>query len=189
MGTGDDSDVVLKLYQMEYEQCVSTYQDLYNSIWRIFSYMSAVTAALVVFAREFLTPSGTVIVSTWPILLWCFCIYIPMDRYGALRSKRLAEIEKELNAKYGVRLEHFGNIEKAREPVGWRVWEALKRWRVRYGVYLLASVLGVILICSIFAATTAGFYRKPQGPQTFQGRVELTAPVPCRPESPPANFK
>lgn len=181
------NDVALKLYQMEYEQCLSAYQDLYNSVWRIFSYMSALAAALVVFAREFLTPSGTVLVATVPLVLWIFCIYLPMDRYGILRSKRLAEIEEKLSGKYEVELKPFRRIEEARGEK--HIWPWGKRWRVRYGVYLLAVVLLGIFVVSSPIAWKTGLFRMPQGPQRFEGRIELTAPLPCESQSAPPQNK
>jgi hypothetical protein len=163
----DDKDRI-ELYRMEYVQCVSCYQDLYNSIWRIFSYVSAVTAAVLVFGTKYLTISGTVLVSTIPLLIWFLFIYLPMDKYGRLRTKRLAEIEKKL----GGDLKHFTQVIESKQWK-WPFWGA---WRVLYGVCMLGIVLSIILTWSAWGVKAEGF-RKSEEPSRFQGEMQVTSPV------------
>jgi hypothetical protein len=157
---------------MEYEQCVSCYQDIYGSIWRIFSYLSAVTAALLVFGTQYLTPSAAVAASTVPLLIWFLCIYLPMDRYGGLRSDRLAELEGEIRKDYGADVRHFTLLKEKRQ-FQWRIWRS---WRVRYGVYLLVIVLLLVLVVSLLSGARTGFLKKPVAAK-FEGKVEITPPL------------
>jgi hypothetical protein len=166
----DDKDRI-ELYKMEYQQCVSCYQDLYNSIWRIFSYLSAVTAAVLVFGTQYLTISATVAASTIPLLVWFLFIYLPMDWYGHVRSDRLAEIEQGLSGD----LKHF-TLLKNNKKLEWRFWRARPHWRVIHGMCILAALLLISLGVSLWSAKSDGFFKSKE-PSRFQGEVRVTSPV------------
>lgn len=162
------------LYKMEYEQCVSSYQNIYEAIWRIFSYLSAVTAAILIFGTQYLTLSGAVTASMIPLLVWSICIYWPMNKYGNQRCERLAKIEETLNKQYGVQLEHFTLLKNRRGM------------RVVYGVIGLSVLLGATLLISGYLAACHGFVKQQKEPLEFKGKVDVNPCVNVPATTPPS---
>lgn len=159
-----------------------SYQDIYQEIWRIFSYLSAITAALLVFGTQLLATKAAVAAATIPLIFWFLGVYIPMDRYGNMRCKRLAQIEEELSNDYNVNLRHFRTLT---ERSTWGS-EYGRGWRVRSAVKVFGTCLILTFLVSLGLAFSQGQFIKTAEPARFQGKVELTPPVvPLATEKPP----
>jgi hypothetical protein len=50
-------DRVMRLYTLEYEKAAERYENIYRSIWTIFSYLTAVAAGFLAFGSERIEPS------------------------------------------------------------------------------------------------------------------------------------
>jgi len=160
------------LLKMEYEKCVETYQDIYHSIWKIFSYYSAITAAFLISSREFF-PSFElpllVLIGSFPLCFWWVGIYSPMNRYGEGKINRLIEIEKELrllitelDSRVACHFEDFRRLKpnksiwymikcksgiKKWPPKTWfNIFNPSKYMRVKFAADLMGSLLSIILI-------------------------------------------
>jgi len=89
----------IDLLKMEYEKCVELFKDIYRSIWTIFSYSYAITAALLMFGNRIpnFTINLIITLAVFPLFFWWLGVFTPMNEYGEKRIDRLIEIEKELN--------------------------------------------------------------------------------------------
>ena len=96
--TNDPSDIALELSKLEYEKAADRYHNIYQSIWTIFSYMSAVSAALLAFGAERIEPRALAWVAPVPLIFWFWTTYLPLDRYGNRTLQRLRTIESRFNA-------------------------------------------------------------------------------------------
>lgn len=161
-------DLKIELLKMEYETCVETYQDIYNSIWKIFSYFSAVTAALLLLGDVGFTINARIALAAIPLFFWWLGIYTPMNKYGDQKVDDLMNIEKELNCLVqfvgGKKLCHFNNycslkpkegsipvmLKKARityKPWTWHKIFVPSKWmRVRFAADFLGYLLLGILL-------------------------------------------
>lgn len=103
----DADDAALQLYKLEYEKASERYDNIYRSIWTIFSYLTAVTAGFLAFASDRIEPHALICMAAIPLLFWFWTTYLPLDRYGNQVVNRLREIECLLNARFGTELKHF----------------------------------------------------------------------------------
>lgn len=98
------SDEAREAYLIEYQECMDSYRHTYATIWQAGAIFAAISAAIVAFTRGSELPGGSAGIASWiqilaPIsfLFWWWGIFMPMNRYGELRSDRLAEIEELLS--------------------------------------------------------------------------------------------
>ena len=105
--TMDSDDRAVELYRLEYEKAAERYENVYRSMWTIFSYLAAVAAGLLTFGSNRIDPHALVCVAASPLLFWFWTTYLPLDRYGNQTLRRLGAIEEDLNGRYGVQLDHF----------------------------------------------------------------------------------
>jgi hypothetical protein len=163
---------------MEYEQCVSSYQNIYEEVWRIFSYLSAISAAILVFGREFFSLGFTVSVSMLPLIFWFLGVYLPMNRYGYMRSRRLARIEEKLNDDYGVELQHFSLLESRTDR------EVMKQygfgWRVHTAAWAFGLITASVFVATLSHALWTGQLAKTKEPAKFEAKVELSTKEPAK---------
>lgn len=103
----DVVDRTLELYKMEYEKAAERYDNIYRSIWTIFSYMTAVAAGVLAYGADKVQQDGLVCIAAIPLLFWFVTTYLPLDRYGTETLKRLGQIEITLNGSFGTTLNHF----------------------------------------------------------------------------------
>lgn len=89
-----------EMFKLEYEQTAQRYENIYKAIWQIFSYMTALTAAIVAFGSNNLPSLIVVIITPLPIFFWLMAIYFPMDSYGQQSRQRLANIETDINEQF-----------------------------------------------------------------------------------------
>ncbi len=159
----------LELYRMEYDLCVSSYQSIHEAIWRIFSYLSAISAALLLFGSQYLSMDAAILAAVMPLLFWFWCVYLPMDRYGHKRSERLAEIEDILNDTFKVNLAHF------------RLFRNRPRlYRVRYRVCTFAVLATLGLLYFLIWGVPKRFVKVKE---SVNSRVEVEVKNPVQIES------
>jgi hypothetical protein len=103
----DLNETALQLYKVEYEKAADRYDNIYRSMWTIFSYLTAVTAGFLAFASDRIEPHLLISIAAIPLLFWFWTTYLPLDRYGNLVVNRLCEIEDLLNSRFGTELTHF----------------------------------------------------------------------------------
>ncbi len=103
----DADDSTLQLYKLEYEKGAERYDNIYRSMWTIFSYSTAVAAGLLTFGSDGIEPHGLICIAAIPLLFWFWTTYLPLDRYGNEVVNRLGEIEGLLNNRFGTNLGHF----------------------------------------------------------------------------------
>jgi len=172
----------IDLYRMEYEYCVSSYHNIYEEIWKIFSYLSAISGAVLVFGREYFSAGMTVFVSMLPLIFWFLGVYLPMDRYGNMRSERLAAIEEILNRDFGVTLRHFLTL---RGKAQWGLTHKFGfGWRVRTAVKVFGVIVIFICLGGFGYAICTRQLTKTKGPSRFEAEVQVTSPVQIEMRSP-----
>jgi hypothetical protein len=103
----DADDRVMQLYKVEYEKAAERYDNIYRSIWTIFSYMTAVAAGLLAFGSDKIEWRPLVCLAATPLLFWFWTTYMPLDRYGNQVVNRLRELECLLREDFGADLKHF----------------------------------------------------------------------------------
>jgi hypothetical protein len=97
----------LQLYTLEYQKAAERYDNIYRSIWTIFSYLTAVAAGFLAFGSDRIEPHALICFAATPLLFWFWTTYMPLDRYGNQVVNRLRELESLLNNRFGTDLKHF----------------------------------------------------------------------------------
>lgn len=167
----------VELYKMEYEQCVGSYHDIYQEIWKIFSYLAGIGAGFLVFGRENLGWGLAIGGSMLPLVYWYLGVYLPLDRYGNMRSIRLAEIEEKLNKDFSVDLKHFIMMRSRHE------WPRNHKeygygWRVRTAVKRLGVCVITLCVCGfLYAGYDAWLTRRVKEPPKTHAVVEVKTPL------------
>ena len=103
----DADDRVVELYKLEYEKGAERYDNIYRSIWTIFSYLTAVTAGILALGYEKFERHVLVCIAESPLIFWFWTTYLPLDRYGNEVLNRLAQIERLLNYNFHTTLDLF----------------------------------------------------------------------------------
>lgn len=137
----------LELYKLEYERAAIRYEDIYKAVWQIFSYLTAISAALLAFGGDRLQQNLFFFLVCVPLVFWFWATYWPLNKYGDLCLDRLVDLEKELNEEHKTKLSHYTDFKRRRS-------EGL---RVRYILYAFFVVLHVIFFWNLWAAISAGW--------------------------------
>lgn len=103
----DADDRSVQLYTLEYQKAAERYENIYRSMWTIFSYLAAVAAGLLTFGSNRIEQHALVCIAALPLLFWFWTTYLPLDRYGNQTVMRLGELEKILNKQFKTELSHF----------------------------------------------------------------------------------
>ena len=103
----DLNEAALQLYKLEYEKSAERYDNIYRSMWTIFSYLTAVAAGFLAFGPERIERHALICIAAIPLLFWFWTTYMPLDRYGNEVIKRLGKIECILDRDFKVDLNHF----------------------------------------------------------------------------------
>lgn len=135
----------LELYRLEYERAAIRYEDIYKALWQIFSYLTAISAALLAFGSDRFQENLFFFLVCVPLIFWFWATYWPLNKYGDLCLDRLADIEKELNKEHKTKLSHYTDFKR-------RPSEGL---RVRYIVYGCFVVLHGIFFWNLSASISA----------------------------------
>ncbi len=194
------ADPAFELSKIEYEKAAERYQNIYQSMWTIFSYMSAVSAALLAFGAQRIEPRALAWVAPVPLIFWFWTTYLPLDRYGNRTLQRLREIEKQLNAAHpGANMQHFTSFARdhhsilvslsraiRKDPKKWRaVRKQLLRARFAIWVwFVVLHVAGIYTFCIWLRLPGRQFFKEAsESAKTAQSVVHLQI---VDPESQPA---
>ncbi len=125
----------LELFRLEYEKAAERYQEIYRSMWAIFSYLSVVSAGVIGLGIDKVQLSPLAIAATSPLLFWFWSTYLPLDRYGDKVLRRLAHLEEKASSLFGFEMNHYkGAVEKsAKHSIVeslWEGWCAKSFWTV-----------------------------------------------------------
>jgi len=109
----------LQLYSLEYQKAAERYENIYKSIWTIFSYLAAIAAGLLTFGSDRIEPHALASIAATPLLFWFWTTYLPLDRYGNdTVLRRLHDLEELLNGKFHVSLRHFSGFAHSLSVIG-----------------------------------------------------------------------
>lgn len=195
----DADDRAVQLYTLEYQKAAERYENVYRSIWTIFSYLTAVAAGLLAFGSDRIEPHALVCIAASPLLFWFWTTYLPLDRYGNQTVMRLNDLEKLLNDRFGTHLNHFsryahplsiiGSIVTAfanpyeriqRPPNAGKsqrifgtlkaLWHQIHRARFSIVVFFIALHLVTLYEANVFCKSGQPLFRKPAVALTAEGR-------------------
>jgi hypothetical protein len=132
----DLSDQAFRAYLLEYEQCAEGYRHAVSTIWQASAVVAAITAG--VFAFAFSEGSKAEGISSiaqalalLPMIVWCFGIYMPLNRYAERKCEVLCRIEERLNqAIPGLFLHHFTDYRDHRRGQGQSLWFRVRSLKV-----------------------------------------------------------
>ncbi len=151
MSNGVQPNQALEAYQLEYQLASSRYENIYKAIWQIFSYLSAVTGALLTFGGDHFQQNLLWVLVSLPLLFWFFSTFRPMNRYGDLCLSRLVEIEAGLNRLSGSDLKHYTDFKE----------KASKGPRVRHAVKTLFAFLMILFVVNGYKTARAWCHDEP----------------------------
>jgi hypothetical protein len=172
----------MQLYILEYQKAAERYENIYRSIWTIFSYLTAVTAGFLAFGSDRIEPHALVAIAAIPLLFWFWTTYLPLDRYGNGTAKRLRDLERLLNDRFKTKLNHFSGfwhppsvicgIVKAIKTRPARalicaLWDQVRR--ARFAIWLFFILLHVVFLCGLWKwhkSCQPLFREKPAVPTT-----------------------
>lgn len=152
----DDKDRAMELYKLEYEKAAERYDNVYRSIWTIFSYLTAVAAGFLAFGKDNIQPDALIGIAASPLVFWFWTTYLPLDRYGTEVIRRLGEIECILNRDFHVHLNHFkpyagkelrvitGLFKACKARDACKVWSEL--CRARCAIFVFFVVLHIVFV-------------------------------------------
>jgi hypothetical protein len=135
-------------YMTEYQQCYESYRHTYATIWQAGSIFVAASAAILGIAAS---GEGGIdplvqVIAPLPFLFWWLGVFRPMNRYGELRSERLAGLELTLNAAVpGLRMSHSQTYDRARKSEGFLSRLVRFKWLWRPRVSEFVNLVGVLL--------------------------------------------
>ena len=139
----------MQLYTLEYHKAAERYDNIYRSMWTIFSYLTAVAAGFLAFGADRIEHHALICIASIPLFFWLVTTYLPLDRYGNRVLNRLGEIEGTLNRDFQLHLNHFsrdankelsvfrGLWRALRKRSRWDVWEQVRRARFAIGFLFL----------------------------------------------------
>lgn len=169
-----------EIFKLEYEQAAQRYENIYKAIWQIFSYMTALAAAIVAFGANTLPSLAVVLIAPIPLLFWLLAIYIPMDFYGNQSRERLARIENEMNTEFlkysKIKLDHYKGFSQQRPQL-----KSLIRWRVRSAILTFTIVAALTWIFSLFVTFTNSSQLKSKSSRM---EIKLEPPVQVQTQAP-----
>lgn len=144
MPNGVPPNPAIEAYKLEYQLAAARYENIYKAIWQIFSYLAAVTGAILTFGADHFQPNLLWVLVSLPLFFWCVSTYLPMDRYGHSCLDRLAKVEEEINRLTGCDIKHYRDF----KPEGFLGYLR----SVRFPVHVLCFALGLFLIVNGYRA-------------------------------------
>ncbi len=183
----DPQQAALELLKVEYEKAADRYNNIYQSIWTIFSYMSAVSAAFLAFGAERITPWALGFFAPLPLLFWFWSTYMPLDKYGNKTLVVLKRVEKRANADFGASLGHFSAFAKGNYGL-WSDFECRRRnagfrkavqkvaSRARFAIVVSFLLLHLFFVWAVYNWWQAGFALSTGRGDVSSYHLEMDAP-------------
>jgi len=177
----DEKERTMELYKVVYEKAADRYDNIYRSIWTIFSYMTAVAGGFLAFGPDRIEPHALICIAAVPLLFWFWTTYLPLDRYGTEVIKRLGKIECILSKEFQVDLNHFKpNTCKElsvfrrlrRDLKEYKFWPAFneERRRARFAIGIFLILLHLVFVYELIV-----FFRS--GQRLFIEKTAVSAPA------------
>ena len=146
--SADREERIFLGYLKEYEECSESYRHTYQTIWQAAGLFGVISGALVgLGTQDGSVPPLIQVLAPAPLVFWYVGVFRPMNRYGEVRSARLAQLEQELEDEVpGLKMRHFRRYDtsrKAESPL-YRIVTFKWVWRPR--VSEIVTLLGVTLI-------------------------------------------
>jgi len=146
----------LEIYKTGYTIASTRYDNIYKSVWTIFSYMTAISAAILSFGASHFYGELLALVASLPLVFWYLTTYIPLDRYGNQTLDNLTELESTINDEFETRVDHFSVFKTKR---------AERKMRARYPIHcfmiLILIVAGVAFVMVLGKAIRGDKLLKP----------------------------
>jgi len=133
------------LYKLEYQLTAERYENIFKAIWQNFSYMTAISGAVLAFGGDRFQPHFLWFIACSPLVFWYWASFEPLNRYGEAVEDTLAGIEAKLNHDYHAQLNSYKRYEQhiPAKNAGWlqKIAKDLKRVTYRVGIvfYLLTA--------------------------------------------------
>src|SRR5438094_9258380 len=86
-------DQPFEALKLAYQTAASRYDNIYRSVWTIFSYMTVVAAAILSFGGQRFYGEPLTLLASLPLIFWFWSTYFPLNRYGEQALDNLVEIE------------------------------------------------------------------------------------------------
>ena len=165
-----DETLRIDTYMHAYEIAARRYENIYQSTWTIFSYMSAITAAIFTFAGSRLYIEPLLACGLLPLIYWFLTTYLPLDRYGNASLEDLKRLEKLLSSS-GIDVRQFTGFDKKRREQG----QQFRRARF----WIVGSFILILTAWSVGLALTVqkiyrGYELAPPSPPEFNLRIDST---------------
>jgi hypothetical protein len=93
------SDDQRGLLQIEYNNCASWYENIYQAIWTQFNYFLIATGAVLALGKDTVALPFVFALALIPLILWYWITFEPLNRYGDQLSHRAFELENIFNKK------------------------------------------------------------------------------------------
>ena len=148
------SSEAIECYLTEYRECMESYRHTYATIWQSGIVFTTISVAIVAFVNisdigggSHKIPPFVLMLVPIPILFWWWGVFMSMNRYGELRSKRLEEIEQLLNESVPrLQMCHFCNYNRDRTKEGTVERIRKFKWLLKPKVSEIVSIFGVALL-------------------------------------------
>jgi hypothetical protein len=139
----------LDAYISAYQLAANRYENIYKSVWTIFSYMTAVSAALLTLGSRIFYMQLVSFIATLPLIFWFWTTYLPLDAYGNRSLQDLERLEGILRTEFGVGVQQFTSFSEFRKPRNLlRARTAILIWLIAiHGVSLIAAGWSTIKLC------------------------------------------
>lgn len=135
MPNGVPSNPALEAFKLEYQLAAARYENIYKALWQIFSYLAAVSGALLTFGGDHFQQNLLWVLASLPLFFWYLSTYLPMNYYGDLCLMRLVAVEADIYRESGADIKHYAHFSDNRS----------KGLRVRHIVHVFCIALGLIL--------------------------------------------
>ena len=186
----EGGDAALDLLKIEYEKAADRYDHIYQSIWTIFSYMSAVSAAFLAFGGERITPWAVASIAPLPLVFWYWSTYMPLDRYGNRTLSSLKKIEERAFSNFGAPLKHYSGFAREKHGLVSNFREKAKTCglvcavsdtirRARFSIAVAFLCLHVFLVFAVCHWSQAGykFFKDEPAAPIYHVQVDSALPV------------
>jgi hypothetical protein len=133
---------VFEVHKLAYQTAANRYDNIYRSVWTIFSYMTVVAAAILSFGGQRFYGEPLTLLGSLPLIFWFWTTYLPLNRYGDQTLENLVTIEGRITNDTGVTVDHFASFQTNRKG----------GIRARHAIYFFLIALHIMFVWS-FCAT------------------------------------
>ena len=155
-------DDAFDAYKLVYQTAASRYDNIYRSVWTIFSYMTVVAAAILSFGGQRFYGEPLTLLGSLPLIFWFWTTFLPLNRYGDQTLKNLVQIEERINTHAGVTVDHFTSFQTNRTG----------GIRARHAIYFFFVVLHIAFAWSLCATA----YKISAGDRLVKDPAPVTIP-------------